>query len=299
MFQDYLFYGTDVETRYAFRMLHLTSLVRHAQALHGLAAPRAELLGQGLLAGVLLASILEDQERINLRIQSSADFTMGIETTRHAMTRGYLEADPESALINAIDRGERPELPLVIRSLRSSGHSTGLFEGTTGTRTESLEVALNEHLAASYQMNCKIRLDCWHDPVDHKLYAAGAIFLELPKLKEDVQQSLWSHVDALPPLRTIFGESSHDPDVFAQRLIPHKVRAINNLNPRWGCSCSQTSVELMLLKLGQDELLSLAGEKKPAEIRCHYCNKTYEVTEERLRELALSLNPVPASEQFQ
>jgi molecular chaperone Hsp33 len=273
-------------------MLHLTSLVRHAQSLHGLSAARAEILGQGLLAGVLLASVLEDEERINLRVQASADFTMGIETTRHAMTRGYLEVDPESPLVRAIDDGEHPDLPLVIRSLRSSGHAHSLFEGTTGTRTASLEFALNEHLAASYQMGCKIRMDCWHSPTDQKLYAVGAIFLELPKLKEEVRQALWSHVDALPPLRTLFGESAHDPDAFAQQLIPHTVRAINNLTPNWSCSCSQNSVETMLLKLGQQELLSLAGDKKPAEIRCHYCNKTYVVTEERLAELALSLTTV-------
>lgn len=291
MFQDYLFYGTDVETRYAFRMLHLTSLARHAQALHGLVGQQAEILGQGLLAGVLLASILEDEERINLRVQASTDFTMGIETTRHAVTRGYLECNPDSPLIQDLDAGGRPSMPLVVRSLRSKTHSNNLFEGITGTETNSLEIALNEHLASSYQMRSKIRLDCWHNPADQQLYAVGVIYLELPNLKADVSDALWHHVNSLPPLRTIFGHEAHDPDVLSARLIPHQVRAINSMNPSWGCSCSQESVEVMLTQLGRRELISMADEHKPAEIRCHYCNKFYTVNETRLRELAEECQP--------
>lgn len=286
MFQDYLFYGTDVETRYAFRMLHLTNLARRAQAMHGLTGRRAELLGQGLLSGVLLASILEDEERINLRVQASGDFTMGIETTRHAVTRGYLECNPESALMAEFDAGGQPVMPLVVRSLRNVPNTAKLFEGISGTETNSFEVALNAHLEASYQMRCQVRLDCWHSPVDHQLYAAGVIYLELPNLKPEVSKALWDHVSGLPALRKLFGGEKHDPDFLANHLIPHQVRAINSLNPTWGCSCSQESVERMLLKLGDQELLSMADEKKPAEIRCHYCNKFFNVDESRLRALA-------------
>lgn len=291
MFQDYLFYGTDVETRYAFRMLHLTSLARHAQALHQLTGRRAELLGQGLLTGVLLASILEDEERINLRVQASNEFTMGVETTRHAVTRGYLECNPDSELIRKMDSGANPSLPLVVRSLRNKASTTNLFEGITGTETPSLEVAVNEHLAASYQMRSKVLIDCWHGPKDGQLYAAGVIYLELPHLKEEVSNALWSHVDGLPPLRTMFGSDAHDPDALAARLIPDQVRAINSLNPSWGCTCSQDSVEKMLRQLGRRELTSLADEGKPADIRCHYCNKTYSVDVARLRDLALECQP--------
>ncbi|MEY4066697.1 MAG: hypothetical protein RIR26_2905 [Pseudomonadota bacterium] len=289
MFQDYLFYGTDVETRYAFRMIHLTSLVRHAQSLHGLAGAEAELLGEGLLSGILLASILEDEERINLRFHSDSDFTMGIETTRHAVTRGYLEVNPESQLMSNYSLRRNPVLPWMVRSLRSKGGAGGLFEGISKTETPSLQVAVNEHLAASYQMKTQVRLDCWTSPSDGQLYAGGVIYLELPKLPNAVAHELWSHVDQLPPLRDIFGEAAHDPDTLSARLIPHQVRAINSINPAWGCTCSIHSIETMLKKLGHSELLSLSDEGKPSEIRCHYCNKFFTVGVERLKELAREL----------
>jgi molecular chaperone Hsp33 len=289
MFQDYLFYGTDVETRYAFRMLHLTSLVRQAQAMHGLKGAEAELLGRGLLSGVLLASILEDEERINLRFHSGDDCTMGVETTRHAVTRGYLETNGESALISQLKENQEPILPWVVRSLRSRSGTSQLFEGISGTETDSLEVAVNAHLENSYQMKTQVRIDCWHNPKDGQLYAAGVIYLELPNLKPEVSQQLWSHVEKLPRFRDLFGETGHDPDQVSAKLIPHQVRAINSINPSWGCTCSSSSIETMLKKLGHAELFDMVDEAKPAEIRCHYCNKNFYVEVSRLKELAEEL----------
>ncbi|MEN9530448.1 MAG: hypothetical protein RI932_2321 [Pseudomonadota bacterium] len=289
MFQDYLFYGTDVETRYAFRMLHLTSLVRQAQAMHGLQGAEAELLGQGLVSGVLLASILEDEERINLRFHSGNDFTMGVETTRHAVTRGYLETNTESDLVRDLRDGRSPVIPWVVRSLRSRTGTSQLFEGISGTETDALEVAVNAHLENSYQMKTQIRIDCWHSPKDGLLHAAGVIYLELPNLKTEVSGQLWKHVEQLPRFRELFGEGAHDPDQVSAKLIPHQVRAINSINPSWGCTCSSASVETMLKKLGSAELLSMADEGNPAEIRCHYCNKNFNVEVARLKELAEEL----------
>lgn len=285
MFQDYLFFGTDVETRYAFRMIHLSSLVRHAQSLHALPQAQAELLGQGLMAGVLLASILEDEERINLRFHAGQDCTMGIETTRQAVTRGYLECNPHSELVAQLDKGQKPVFPWVVRSLRSKSDSSNLFEGISGTQTDSLEMAVNEHLRDSYQMKTQVKLDCWHDQEDGSLQAMGVIYLELPNLKTDVSHELWNHIDQLPRLRQMGDAQQHNPDVIAAALIPHRVRAINSLNPAWGCGCSQETVENVISRLGQQELKSMIDEVKPAEVRCHYCNKTYVVEVTRMRKM--------------
>ncbi len=285
MFQDYLFFGTDVETRYAFRMIHLSKLVRHAQSLHGLPNVRAELLGQGLMAGVLLASILEDEERINLRFHAGQDCTMGIETTRQAETRGYLECNESSDLIVQLNQGQKPVFPWVVRSLRSKGDGSNLFEGVSGTQTDSLEMAVNEHLRDSYQMKTQVKLDCWHSPDDGALHAMGVIYLELPQLKTEVSHELWNHMDQLPPLRHLVNVQQHNPDAIASALIPHQVKAINSINPVWGCSCSQASVENIVKRLGQQELKSMLAEGKPAEVRCHYCNTTYVVEIARMQQM--------------
>lgn len=297
MFQDYLFFGTDVETRYAFRMIHLSSLVRHAQTRHMLPDAQGELLGLGLMSGVLLASILEDEERINLRFHAGQDCTMGIETTRQAATRGYLEYNTQSALIAQLEQGRKPVFPWVVRSLRSKGDSSNLFEGISGSETDSLETAVNEHLRDSYQMKTQVKLDCWRDEHDGSLHAVGVIYLELPNLKTEVSHELWNHVDQLPPLRNLVNVAQHNPDELAAALIPHQVRAINSLNPAWNCGCSQESVESVIFRLGQEELKSMLDEAKPAEVRCHYCNTTYVVELARMKKMYEELLGIAVSEE--
>ena len=49
------------------------------------------------------------------------------------------------------------------------------------------------------------------------------------------------------------------------------------------CNCSKERVERALVSLGERDLTELIEEDEPAEVKCHFCNKTYNVTEERLR----------------
>lgn len=288
MFQDYLFYGTDVEMRYAYRMVHLSGLVRHAQALHGLPGSRAVLLAEVLTSNMLLASILEDEERINLRIQAGGEFAIAAETTRHAETRGYFECVDDSPLVQRIDRGDG--LPstaeLYVRSLRSRTGVQGVFEGHSQAETNSLEDALNDHLARSFQMKTELRVQAWLDERDNQLRAFGVIYLELPGLETSVAQRLWNHVYNLPSMKDLYGRSD-DPDALAKALVPDTTRPINSVNPTWGCTCSQASIEDVLMRLSRNDLLEMAAEPEPTSVRCHYCNKTYFVSHTRLKELAV------------
>ena len=91
MFQDYLFFGVDTKVFYCYRMLHLSNLAEEAKNLHNLNPQRALLLSDALLGSVLLSSILDYEERINLRIHCGSDFTIGTETSFQGETRGYIE----------------------------------------------------------------------------------------------------------------------------------------------------------------------------------------------------------------
>ena len=291
MFQDYLLYATDVEVRYAFRMLHLSHLASNAAKMHELNKPRSVLLANALLGGVLLASILQDEERINLRVQCGGDFTIGTETTLHAETRGYIECTEGSPLVALLDQNLPLESMLQVRTLRSKSSSSGVFEGMSQTFTNSIEEALNQHLEASYQMNAQLKMESWFDPKTQVLHSLGIIFMELPNLDSHVQTQLWKHVAGLPSLQELYSRSD-DPDDLGAAMIPDRVRPVNSINPKWSCTCSQQSIENMLLRLQREELVSMVHDKEPIDVRCHYCNKSYHVSLARLGEILVSTSDV-------
>ena len=289
MFQDYLFYGADLEFKYAYRMLHLSNLVQKAQKLHGLADARAVLLGETLLGSVLLASVLQEEELVNLRVQCGDHFTAGAETTRLASTRGYAEFDEDSLVVKALDEGARPSADLLIRSLRAQSNGK-VFEGRTAfSAALPFEEALNDHLERSFQMSLRVKLQCWPDREDGLLRAFAVIYMDLPGLSAPEAERLHQHIDALPSMQELYSRSS-DPDALGKALTPQETRAIKSLVPEWICTCSQSSVEQMLLKLPTDEWEDILEKNEPLEIKCHYCSTKYNVGVPRIKEI-LAQNP--------
>jgi molecular chaperone Hsp33 len=287
MFQDYLLHATDVEVRYAYRMAHLSEVVQEAQRLHGLSDARAILLGEALLAGCLISSVLDDDERVNLRIQCGDDFTVATETTQHLEMRGYI-ATEETPMVAAIDLGQRPLAALLIRTLRAKALTGKIFEGVTKFLTNSFEEALNDHMRHSYQLNARMRIDCWIDPTDSKLRAFGVIYFTLPNIDPDVAARLWEHVDGLPLLRDLC-KRTDDPDLLVKALIPDDTRPVRSVNPKWRCTCSQESVERMLISIPQEELQDMVRAGEALDIDCHYCSANYTVGSDRQKELLASL----------
>lgn len=287
MFQDYLFYGTDVGTRYAFRLVHLSELVQQAASRHGLVGVRAQLLGEVITSGVLLSSILETEERVNLRLHMGSAWTAASETTCHAQTRGYLEAAEGSTFLDSLESGVLAPEPVIVRTLRSIPGTSRLTEGFTQSVMHSVEQVVNEHLEQSFQTQARIKVNCWFDE-EETLRSYGVIYLELPDLTDGLRKELDHHLGSLPSLAELSRQCGDDPDAIAAAVVPHPFRAINCVTPKWQCSCSQASVESMLLSLPASELSQMAEKDEPVSVTCHYCNTTYALSHDRLRELSFS-----------
>ncbi len=287
MFQDFLFYAADVKTQYAFRLVHLSRLVSDAAQKHELVGVRAELLGDVLVNGVLLSSILETEERVNLRIQMGSDFTVASETTCNAEVRGYLQSADDSEFLKNLENGVHTKQPVVVRSLRSVPNKTKLNEGITQSQFGSVSQVVNEHLETSFQSNARVRSECWTD-AEGQLRAFGVIYLELPNLPQTVETELAEHVAQIKRFSEMDSAVLEDPDLLSKALAPHEIRAVNSVNPRWQCTCSVAGIEGMLLRLSSADLAEMADTNEPAKVTCHYCNTQFEIPVKRLRELSFS-----------
>lgn len=294
MFQDYLFFGVDSKVFYSYRMLHLSSLVEEARELHNLNEKRALLLSDAFLGGVLLSSLLDYEERINLRIHCGEHFTIGIETDYIAQTRGYIECSEESEVVKHIDSGEKIETGFVVRSVRSQKNKSGLFEGVTSSFTHSIQDALNEHLSSSYQMNTQLKISSWVDPISQKINAFGVIYQELPEIPADVSTKLQNYVKSLPSMKELYLSNS-DPDILAQKLIPDETKGVKSLHPKFVCQCSAKKAEDAIAVFPLTDIEDMIHQAKNVEIKCHYCNKNHVLTVEKIGEIykkLLNLNHI-------
>jgi molecular chaperone Hsp33 len=289
MFQDYLFFGVDTKVFYCYRMLHLSNLAEEAKNLHNLNPQRALLLSDALLGSVLLSSILDYEERINLRIHCGSDFTIGTETSFQAETRGYIECNETSDVVKSLDLGNNNFPELQVRSMRSQRNKNTLSQGLTVSKITSIETALNEHLISSYQMNTCLKISSWINPEDGKINSFGVIYQELPGIPQDISDELKNHINNLSSMKDLFLKNS-DADILAKKLIPGELKPIKSINPKFVCSCSQERVEGVLITLSFEELTDIINKSEDIEMKCHYCNSSYFVPINKIKQMYASRN---------
>ena len=53
----------------------------------------------------------------------------------------------------------------------------------------------------------------------------------------------------------------------------------------WYCNCSRQRVAKALVSLGKEELTKLIEEDGKAEVKCHFCEKTYSFEKPELEEI--------------
>lgn len=289
MFQDYLFFGVDTNIYYSYRMLHLSNVVEEAKKMHQLNQNRALLLSDALLGSVLLSSILDYDERVNLRIHCGSDFTIGTETSFQAETRGYIECNEKSEIVSQLDLGNNIFNELHVRSMRTQRNKSTLSEGHTISKFSSIEAALNEHLASSYQMNTYLKISSWINDVNGKINAFGVIYQELPDIPELVSKNLQNHYLSLSSMKDLYMENN-DADILAKKIIPDKTKAVKSINPKFVCNCSQERVEGIFVTLPIEELGDIIKKSEDLEIKCHYCNSAYTVSINKISQIYSSRN---------
>lgn len=59
----------------------------------------------------------------------------------------------------------------------------------------------------------------------------------------------------------------------------------DTLPVRFYCNCDKERVERALVSIGEKELTDIIAEGKPIEVKCHFCNRSYEFTVADLEEL--------------
>ncbi len=292
MNQNYLFFAVDTHVAYSFRMAHLSELVRDICTRHELNPARSHLLGTAILGCVLMSSLLDDEEAINVRIQCGAHFTIGVECNELGHVKGYLEANQDSDVVQKIDQEMEWEENLMVRSVRTQKNRTQLFEGVTALVTNSIEAALNDHLASSYQMATRLNLQHWTTTAGLP-EAFGFILQELPNISKELSQTLTEHMGKLPSMHELYQTTKGDPDLLAQRLIPGPFTALKSLTPSFRCSCSQKKVSDAVGMLPMNELEEMIHKADPVEVRCHYCNTKHQVDLLQLKEIYQKQCAVP------
>jgi molecular chaperone Hsp33 len=266
-----------------------TGVAREAARRHGAGPAGAVALGRGLTAGLLLATLTKDDERVTLQVLGDGPLGgVTIDASGAGTARAYVK-HPAAGRI--IEGGARASLAGAIgqSGVISVVRDVGLrenYSGATAIRSGEIDEDVERYLTDSEQVESALACDTTVGADGRVVASAGMLVQALPgsegAIDVDVARGLFAG-RALARVVTTGDPASGEAlveAVFAGRL--GKVRVLDRRPVRFLCPCSRPRAGASLATLGQADLAAMILEDGKAEVICNFCRARYAFDDKEL-----------------
>ncbi|HHW07926.1 MAG TPA: Hsp33 family molecular chaperone HslO [Clostridia bacterium] len=284
MRQDYVVRAVAEDALIKAFVARTTRLCEEARQCHDTYPTATAALGRLLTAACIQGMNLKGNDRLTIRIQGDGPLGQLVAVSRpNGKVKGYV-SQPHVHLPLRPD-GKLDVGGAIGKGMMYISKDLGLREPYTGSvPLVSGEIAedLTHYFAVSEQTPSVVALGVLVD-IDNSVKGAGGILVQLmPGATEDLIVKLEENIAALPAVSRYFGEGHTPEELLGLVLKGFDYRILADQPLMFDCDCSRAKLEEILVSLGEEELRSLGEEQGGAEVRCHYCNKTYRFTRDDL-----------------
>ncbi len=271
----------------AFRAITInaTKMVQRVLNIHKLSGNNAQLLGQLLVAGVMIRETMAPGMRVQAILGSHPPkFSLVADARPKGMTRG-LASLPEDG--SDITLG-KDTLLQVVRVLYNGELQQGIIttEGANG-----LAGAVQSYMLNSEQVHSLVDICCVieDDPVTGlaKVKVAGGYIIQmLPEADEAALAIMTVTAESFPPVAQMLQSEGGDPEGLMHMLLkPFERTVLDKSSVHEGCPCSMTRVVGALATMGRAEIVDIVRKGEVLSIDCDYCRTNYQVGSELLKPL--------------
>lgn len=263
-------------------------LVETARQAHGTTPVVTAALGRTLSGALMMSSMLKDPDGL-ITVQFKGDGPIGGITATadaHGNVKGYpvqplvaLPSRPDHHL--DVGRAVGKGTLTVIRDIDRDHTYNGQIAIHSGEIADDLTYyfAESEQIPSSVGLGVKVEKDC-------TVGAAGGFIIQLmPQASEETIARLEDNLRTCRYVTDILDEGRTPEELLQEVLKGFSLEITETLPVRFHCSCSRDRVARALKLIGRKELQELIDEKKPQELRCHFCGKRYTFSTAELEDL--------------
>lgn len=260
-------------------VLDTTEIVQKAINYHKLSDDAAKALGRVLTIGAFISSGFKGNEnKLTIIVDGQGNGgKMVVTADAGAIVRGYMQ-NPK-AMGDVKDVVGKNGYINVIKDFGMKEPYNGLSELVIG----DIAMDFAYYFTKSEQLPSAIALD-----VDVKngicKKAAGIIVQPMPNCTDEIIVILEDIVNQMKNIASIIEEKTLQGVVdFYFGHFP--IQQLEDVYPKYECTCSRDKVSQMLITLGKEELESIIKEHGHIEVGCQFCDKKYNFTKEDINNL--------------
>jgi len=266
-----------------------TELVSEGVRIHNCAATASAALGRMLTAGSLMGVMLKsEKDSLTIKISGGGE-AKGVIVTAHA--DGSVKGLIGNPLVDL------PPNPLgkldVGGAIGKAGSLTvimdmGLKEpyvGTVPITTGEIGDDIANYYTASEQIPSAVALGVLVD-TDLTIKAAGGFIIQMMPGSDPMLADLITYrLQDIPSLSELISKGQSIEEIMEYIFEDMDLKILDSLIPEYRCDCSLDRVEKALISIGEKDLTEIYEEGKTEEIKCHFCNKSYNFTNEDIGEI--------------
>jgi len=290
-----------------------TGLVGEACRRHRTFPTAAAALGRVLTGGLLLGGGGKELEK--LTVHFACDGPIGniiAQADSHANVRGYV-SNPEADVPAENDRGKLDVRAVVgsgtLYVTRDAGFEIGLmkepYRGMVPIVSGEIGEDFAYYLAKSEQVNSAVSLgvlitvdasasapgiegapsSCVPEFELERLSvsaAGGFIVQVMPSADEQLIADLEAMLPQAPHSTEMIRAGLGPTEMLRQVLGDLDLLVLEEKQPRFYCQCSHERALLIISALGREEVEDMLAKDKGAELICHFCNESYQISGDEL-----------------
>ena len=267
--QRFIFENADIRGE----VVHLNHSYQTIMQQHPYPAQVKKLLGEALVASVLLTGSIKFEGEISIQFNGDQRLPMMIAQCDHKLNirafAKYQTAEETQDEATDIDYNAaflQGKLVLTINQYKN----TQAYQSIVPIDSTSMSDNLMHYFAQSEQLSTLVWL------ASNETEAAGMIMQLLPGQDSSQKEAFWEYATAVGETLTREELLTLDNQTLLHRLYHEtELRVFEERDIQFGCRCNKEKMKKVLTILGEQDLKELLKEQGHVEIQCDFCNQGY------------------------
>jgi molecular chaperone Hsp33 len=263
------------------------NLVDEARKRHKTSPIATAALGRLLTAGGIMGSMMKSEDDL-LTINIRGDGALGgitVTANQNADVKGYV-FNPEVML--PPKNGKLDVGGAVGHGVLQVIQDLGLKEPyASQTQLVSGEIAedLAYYFASSEQVASVVALGVLMNK-DNTVHEAGGFIIQpMPFADDEIIDRLEEKIKNCPPITTMLSEGKSPEEILDFLLGDMALEVTDKVDTRFYCNCDKHRVAKAIISIGKKDIQEIIDGGESIEVKCEFCNTTYNYSVEELEVL--------------